>query len=258
MSGQVVGDVHVPKRPRTIHIGRERGHYIVIRLEEAVMTEGAQEPGSAKFPAKSVAADGADLGLPTANLLRSLGMLPTEGEVAGPSAAIRGTPDSVVVIEAGATTLSKFWASGGGAVILAGWAAVRIWWSHVDTGVQGTVIWAAAIGTAAIAVGIAYIVGSDVRGRAAATVATLEARGRVAQAMIRESARLYMPEPAAATTAQLVPVLPVQVVEWTARYGPDEQGWMASAMRVTGDEVEYRLAKGIENAWVPATEIKFS
>ena len=221
------------------------------------MGSNAEEPGPAKFPAQPVAADGTDLGLPTADLLRALGLLPKKGETAGPGAALVGTPDSVAVIEAGATALSKGWAAGMGATIVAGWGAVAKWYPSQGSGVQETVIWAAAVGTAALVGGIAYIVGSDVRGRAAASVATLEARSRVAEAMIRESADLYKPKAPDAPAAQVLPVSPPQVVKWRAKDGPDEGGWKASLVRVTGENVEYRLTKGSESEWVPVDDINF-
>ncbi len=59
-----------------------------VNPEEAVMGD-VEEPGPAKLNAQPVAADGADLGLPTADLLRALGLLPKKGEDAGPSAAIK-------------------------------------------------------------------------------------------------------------------------------------------------------------------------
>lgn len=220
------------------------------------MADDVTEPGAARFPAQSVAADGEDLGLPTAELLRSVGMLPKKGEVAGPTAAVLGTPDSVWVIESGATALSKWWAAGAGATILAGWATVGTWWGTQDPSIKETVIWGAAICTAAIFVGIAYIVGSDVRGRAAATAATLEARGLVAQAMVRESARLYKPAPPT-TRPQLVSISPEKTVRWRTRDASDENSWKSSMTRVTDNEVEYHLTKGTVGEWVPIADIDF-
>jgi hypothetical protein len=217
-------------------------------------------PGKAQFPAQSVNASGDDLGLPTADLLRELGLLPKKGESAGPATAFTGTPDSVAVIEAGATALSKGWAAGMGAMIVAVWSAVKIWYPAQGSDVQVAVILAAGFGTAALVGGIAYIVGSDVRGRASASVATLEARSRVAEAMIRQSAGLYKPQPPPTPPSpetSISPISPAQEVHWRPPHGPDEPGWEASMMRVTGDKIEYRLTKGKESAWVPVDDIRF-
>lgn len=217
----------------------------------------ATPPGDAQIPAKAVAAGGTDLSEPTAALLRKLGMLPLENEKPADFAtAFTGTPDSVAVIEAGATALSKGWAAGMGATVVAGWGSVVKWYPSQGAGIQETVIWAAAIGTAALAIGIAYIVGSDVRGRAAATVATLEARSSMAQTMIRASIELYESDPAK-PTAQVFPVSPAATVKWKAKLGADEGGWSAAAMRIAGDEVEYWLTKGSEKAWVTSGEVVF-
>lgn len=212
----------------------------------------------ARFPGASVETESEDLGLPTANLLRRLGMLPKENEVAGPTAAFTGPPDSVAVIETTALALTKWWTGGAGVALVAGWGTVKLWWPDQLPGIQTTAIWAAAIATAALVLGIAYIVGSDVRGRAAATVATLQARGQVAQAMIQESARLYKPPATTLPPAQLVPVSPEKVVKWrNPDDGSYEDNWRASAMRITDDAVQYHLTRGTVSKWAPSTEIDF-
>jgi hypothetical protein len=212
-------------------------------------------PFSSQLPSKAVAPDGKDLVGPAADLLRGLSLLPKEGESAGIGAAFKGTPDSVSVIEAGATALSKMWAAGLGASILGIWSSVGVWWGKQGEDAQVGVLWAAAIATAALALGLAYIVGSDVRGRAAATVATLQARAAIADTFIRQAASLYKPEDMKAA-AQIIPISPPLAMKWSRRKASDEKGWIASAMRFQGDDTEYWLSKGATQSWVAATDVE--
>lgn len=209
---------------------------------------------TSQLPSKAVAPDGNDLVGPAADLLRGLSLLPKKGESASLGAAFTGTPDSVAVIEAGATALSKLWAAGLGTSIFALWTSLGVWWGTQEGEVQVGVLWAAAIATAALALGLAYIVGSDVRGRAAATVATLEARAVVAQAIISEAASLYTAEDTSA--AQIIPISPPLQMKWPRRHADDENGWIASALRFQGDNSEYWLSKGAVQEWVAGPDVE--
>ena len=195
-----------------------------------------------------------------------MSLLPEKDATVGPITALTGTPDSVAVIEAGATALSKGWAAGLGASVLALWAGVKTWWPGQDPDLQGVVIWGAAIATAALVAGVAYVVGSDVRGRAAASVATINARAAVAEALIREAASLYAKqgervwqtkeakEPEAA--AQVVPISPPEQMRWISRKGPDEEGWYAYAC--LGSEVTRWTtgSPGSVHQWVSSTDVE--
>jgi hypothetical protein len=163
----------------------------------------------------------------------------------------------VAVIEAGALSLSKWWAAGLGASALALWVRVGTWWPNQDPDIQVALLLATAIATAAIALGLAYIVGSDVRGRAAATVSTLEARSSIARSLITEASALYTPD-APPAAAQIVPLSPPLPMKWITRKGADEPGWIASAMRFQGDKVQYWLAKGATQEWVSAGEVELT
>lgn len=215
---------------------------------------------TSKLPAKAVAPDGADLVAPAAGLLRGLSLLPEKDQKAGRWATITGTPESVAVIEAGATALSKWWAAGLGAAVVALWASVRKWWPDQDPDLQAAVVWGAAIATAALVLGLAYIVGSDVRGRSAASVATINARADVAEALIREAAALSLKQEAKEKgeepAAQVVAISPRLQMRWIRRKGADEEGWYASAFRVRGDKVDFWLAKGSVQEWVPSTDVE--
>jgi hypothetical protein len=50
---------------------------------------------------------------------------------------------------------------------------------------QRVLLWGAAIVSAALVVGITFLLSADIRGRATATVATIEARAQVADTVIR-------------------------------------------------------------------------
>lgn len=221
-------------------------------IREAFVTD---EPiYTSQLPAKAVSKDGGDLVVPVTDLLRALSLLPKQGEFAGPGAAFKGTPDSVSVIESGATALSKGWAAGGGVAILSLWASVGGWWIKQSGDIQVGVLWAAALASVALVLGLAYIVGSDVRGRALATVATLEARAAVAQSFIREAAALYTPD-LTPTSVQIIAISPPQPMKWIARQASDESGWIASASRFQGDETKYWLSKGAVQQWVDSSEV---
>lgn len=212
-------------------------------------------PDPSRIPANAVEPDGNDLGIPIAALLRKLGMLPAEGDTSeGLQAAFGSTPASVAVIKAGALALSKWWAAGLGAAVVAAWSSIQLWFPSQESGLQETVIWSISIATGAVVLGIAYIVASDVRGRAAATVATLQSRSNVAEAVIREATSLYKPE-SADPVSQVLSLPKVLPVKWTRQEAANEDGWNASAMRITGDNVELWLARGSVQEWVPTSEI---
>lgn len=207
---------------------------------------------TSQLPARAVSTDGDDLVIAAADLLRGLSLLPKAGETAS---AFKGTPDSVAVIESGALALSKLWAAGLGASILALWSSIGGWWVAQDGPVKVGVLWAAALASAALALGLAYIVGSDVRGRAAATVATVEARAKVAKSFIREAAALYTPTDAPAV-AQIVAISPPLSMKWISRKGRDEKGWIASALRFQNDDAEYWLSKDGVQQWVASSQVE--
>jgi hypothetical protein len=140
-----------------------------------------------QIPSKAVA-DKADVRQPVRDLLEGLYLIgsPEDTEKAGDfSAAFKGPPQSVALIEAGATTATKLWAGGLSAAVAAGWVTVGAWWGDQAVAVQATVIGGAAFATAAVALAIGYLFGSDVRGRAASAVATINARAQVAVEMIQ-------------------------------------------------------------------------
>lgn len=212
-----------------------------------------------QIPAQAVSATGQDILDPTAALLRGLNLLGTtdDNEKAdGFRAAFEGPPSSVSLIEAGATAASKWWASGLAAGVAVAWARVAVWWDGQDHSVQRAALLAAGIVTAAAVLGIGYLLGSDVRGRASAAVATIEARARLADAMIRtaQSSAATIPVATAAPTTQVVPLPKELPVSHTAKARADENGWRAIAVLTDGQEIiKYLVVKGPTHEWVNAT-----
>ena len=86
--------------------------------------------------------------------------------------------------------------------------------------------------TAAAVLAIGYIIGSDVRGRAAASVATMEGRAIVARATSEAAvATRADPDPQVAGQIGSLPS-PLNMRYHPAR-GDEELGWKAVASRVT-------------------------
>ena len=84
-----------------------------------------------EIPGSAVKAEAADISEPIALLLRGLSLLPNETDLekAGKAtAAFTGPPDSVSVIEAGASAAAKWWSvtiAGGG--LIAGGTILKVW-----------------------------------------------------------------------------------------------------------------------------------
>lgn len=224
-----------------------------------------------QIPAQAVSATGQDILNPTATLLRGMNLLgtPAENSAAdGFGAAFTGPPASVSLIEAGATAASKWWASGLAAGVALAWGRVAFWWNGQPEGTQRAVLWAAGIVTAAAVLGIGYLLGSDVRGRSAAAVATIEARARLADAMIRtaQASAAAIPTASANGTApatvtatcstQLVPLPKELAVSYTAMPRAEETGWRAIAVLTDGNQViKYLVVRGSTHHWVDSSGI---
>ena len=156
-----------------------------------------------EIPGSAVKAEAADISEPIALLLRGLSLLPNESDLekAGKvTAAFTGPPDSVSVIEAGASAAAKWWSvtiAGGG--LIAGGTILKVWEGlgktngTTNTWNQAFALLALGLVFAAAGLGISYLLGFDVRGRAAASVATIEARRAVAVAMLTEAGKAYRP-----------------------------------------------------------------
>lgn len=213
----------------------------------------------AQIPGKAVS-DGTDVRGPVRTLLEDLNLLATAEDLnkATGFESLLGPPQSVALIEAGATSASKWWANGLGALLIPTWVAVLKWWGDQGTTIKAVVVGGAALVTAALVLSIGYLIASDVRGRAAAAVSIIEARARLATTMIQAAESVH--EPTAATSMVEVVPLPSQVkAKNLARPGHDEDGWLVVAMeRHVDGNLKYILVKGSSEVTVPASELEFS
>lgn len=212
-----------------------------------------------QIPSKAVS-DEADVRQPVRALLEDLNLLGStdeENAADGFQAVFAGPPQSVALIEAGATAASKWWAAGLGASVIATWGSVATWWGGQDAAIKVAVVGGAAIVTAALAIAIGYLIASDVRGRAAAAVSLIEARANLATTMINAAERVYKPPPAG-SLVELVP-LPGQLrARNLGRPADDEKGWLAVAMERQPDgEIHYILVKGSSEEKVAASGLSF-
>jgi hypothetical protein len=216
---------------------------------------------SVRVPGDAVDAEGDDVLAPAIAILEALHLRPTEAELnqaGGPGAVLGGPSQSVAVIEAGATALSKWWAVGLGAAVVAGWSSIVAFWNSEGDATQRIVVVAAAVASAAIILGIAFIVGSDVRARAAAAVATIEARVHITETVVR----VAQARPQATDPRGAMPIasLPKTIsVKYLRKPGEDEAGWTALALRpeADGSGMSFFIAKEDEFVWVPTTDLHF-
>jgi len=211
-----------------------------------------------KIPAKAVA-DENDILEPLTRLLSGLNLQgkPEETKQAGEFAStFTGPPQSVALIEAGATAANKWWSAGLGAVVVTAWTSVLAWWAHLDSASQRTTLVAAAIVTAAAVLGIAYLLGSDVRGRGAAAVATIRARTQLAATMIQAAQTSYAATPAS-PAGELV-ALPAPIdVNYVVKPRDEEQGWCAIALLSDGKNVtRYLVFKDGHSEWVDSADVE--
>lgn len=142
-----------------------------------------------------------DLGPPLTQLLVDLGIKGTttdETSADDPLTAVKGTPVSVSIIEAGATAASKGWAAliaalGGATAV---WGAATDFWKS-ESGIQGTLVIAAAVVIAACTLGVALIMYGDVRARGQGAAAQYSARASIATAFLRGATAVVKMAPAA-------------------------------------------------------------
>ncbi|RZU50343.1 hypothetical protein EV385_2112 [Krasilnikovia cinnamomea] len=212
-------------------------------------------------PSRAISGD--DISPPAQQLLRDLNLLPEEGDLAhagGFVAAFKGPPDSVALIEAGATAATKWWSVGLGVMVTGAWAAVRTWWSAEDPANQHILLWGAAIVTAAAVLGVAHLFASDLRGRAAVATETVRARAAVAETFVRMAEQAHARTLDGQHVAARAPgdglqfaALPSITVENMAKHGPEEAGWHALGLLTDGARRNrYLIAKGNTHEWVDA------
>jgi hypothetical protein len=214
-----------------------------------------------RIPSKAVSPD-ADVVKPTQSMLQGLQLLgPTENadkqDGDGLGSIVTGPPQSVALIEAGATAAAKWWAAGAGGAIVATWSAVLAWFGDQATAVQVAVLGAAGIVTAALVLAIGYLLASDVRGRAQAAAATIEARSKVALAMLNAAETVYE-QPPARFEPQLLALPSALEARVPGRPADDEEGWLAIAIERSEDgQLRYLVVKGDQQQSCASDELVF-
>lgn len=205
---------------------------------------------------RNAIADESDIGPPVRNLLQDLNLMGAdENAGTGFVSAFTGPPQSVALIEAGATAAAKWWSAGLGAALVVLWANVIGWWNGgLAIEMKLAVIGGVALVTAALVVSIAHLLASDVRGRADAAVATIQARARLAENMIAAVE-------AATPAPQIIPLHGLLQFGMVARNHDrpaNEDGWIPVAMeRLPNGDINYVLQKGVDEMTVPAARVEF-
>jgi len=212
-----------------------------------------------QIPSKAVS-DKTDVREPTRTLLEDLNLLGTKEDTKAASkitAAFTGPPESVALIEAGATAAAKWWAAGLGALLIPLWASVAGWFPDQDTSVKVVVLGGAAVVTAALIGSIGYLIASDVRGRAAASVSIIEARATVATEILEAARALYTPA-ADGPAAEIIPLPSGVTAKYLPAEGGDEAGWQVIAMEHQSDgSVKYIVVKKSQEKKASASELIF-
>lgn len=145
----------------------------------------------AQWPGKAFDASGEDLATGLRALLQDSRLLETTDDEAKGVGLFSGTPQSMQIVTAGSTALTKWWtaataALGGGGAIF---AAVSTFWKDFGTGTEAAIqrsalMVAAALLASAVVLAISAMVRADVEGRANAQAAAYAARGVYAAAFM--------------------------------------------------------------------------
>jgi hypothetical protein len=224
------------------------------------MRVSARMPDEVQIPSQAVSPDGADLRAPVRDMLEGLMLLGSDKDMqdaAGMKALFTGPPQSVALIEAGATAASKWWATGLGATAAGLWAIVGTWYDTQPERVQMVILGGTAVVTAALVLALGYLIASDVRGRALASIGVIEARAKVATTMVEAARRVYAP-PADSTPPELIP-LPKALRARNQRVAAANQDdWLAVAIERRADgTTNYLLVKDSTEASLPASAVEF-
>jgi hypothetical protein len=168
-----------------------------------IINDASQLPGPVLWPDTDTSDSITDLAPPLRLLLINVGLSPTPADAKDSATAGNDVPQSVAIIEAGATQISKASANQvkalGGLTGIAG-AVAAFWEKNHD--IRIIVVAAAAFVLAAALIAIAVIVSSDVRARANAAAAQYDARARVAEAYLQGAVSSFIHPPAAAVNGQ--------------------------------------------------------
>lgn len=93
------------------------------------------------LPGKAPDAESGDVLGPAVLVLKALNLLPSE-EQGGIRQAFGGPPESVSVLEAGATAASKWWSVAGAAALVPLWASVVGFWGNNPQRTSACCCWA--------------------------------------------------------------------------------------------------------------------
>lgn len=148
-------------------------------------------------------------------------------DAGGFGAIFAGPPQSVALIEAGLTAVSKAWAAGVGVTVVAVWSSVFARWGQQDASIKVAVVLGAALVTAALVIGLALVFASDVQGRADAAVATIRGWVAVVDAVVSAATKLH--EPDTSLLVAWVPLPAPMMVTNLNKAGADEAGWQANS-----------------------------
>jgi hypothetical protein len=203
------------------------------------------------FPGKAVG-DGQDLLPPLQSLLVGLNVLPKPEDVEDDNNfwwAFRGTPQSVAILESGATALSKGWtvvigALGGAAAIT---AAVKNFWQSSPLSVQIALLAATAVVVTAAIIAIAQMVSSELKARATGAVALYDARKAVAlqflasSLSVSQSGGASSPAAGTADNAVLVAIAAAQGRAAVIHVPTGTSGHISGVRQVKGEtQLQYR------------------
>lgn len=164
------------------------------------MTKPAAGPAAAgvRWPGNAIDATGEDLSHPIQQLLRDMELL--EDRDQGKTTLRGGTPPTLQVMTAGATSLSKWMAALVGSLGGAGGVATAVagFWGTQDELLKITYIGSASVLLSAMCISIAVIVKADVSARAQAMSAEYTARAQITACMLN-SPEYGRPAPAPPT-----------------------------------------------------------
>jgi hypothetical protein len=137
-----------------------------------------------RIPGDAIDANGKDLLEPLQGLLTGISALGSASDSTG--GAFSSPSQGVAIIEAGATALTKWWsgavAAVGGATVLT--ASITKFWNGQQGGSRIALLAVTGGLLAAVAIALAIIVSSDVRGRATGAAAIYATRAQVASSML--------------------------------------------------------------------------
>jgi hypothetical protein len=181
-----------PGASRGVAVTGRIGHFLADTHDSRTEQAGWRVNDKVQFPAAAVGGDATDDALnPLQSLLRGLSLLPEAADVTGGNFtwAFSGTPQSVSILEAGGSALSKGWAvvvAGlGGSTAIA--AVLSGFWQSQSEPIRTVLLLATAAILVASILAIAHMVVSDIRSRTTGMVAIYDARRAIAHQFLKQA-----------------------------------------------------------------------